>query len=102
MDALLLADMNVYKPWELDISAIPCELILRFFRTLLSKIVEVVRVHCSNHPVTCRSMDVVQHETTSGGHHIEITCIYYPPEVGSMKYCCLGVLEKEYFMLVTK
>ena len=27
---------------------------------------------------------------------------YYPPEVGSMKYCHLGVLRKEYFRLVTK
>ena len=28
--------------------------------------------------------------------------IYYPPEVSSMKYCCLGVFRKEYFRLVTK
>ena len=27
---------------------------------------------------------------------------YYPPEVCSMKYCCLGVFMKEYFRLVTK
>ena len=27
---------------------------------------------------------------------------YYPPEVSSMKYCCLGVFRKEYFRLVTK
>ena len=26
---------------------------------------------------------------------------YYPPEVSSMKYCCLGVFSKEYFRLVT-
>ena len=28
--------------------------------------------------------------------------IYYPPEVSSMKYCCLGEIRKEYFRLVTK
>ena len=28
--------------------------------------------------------------------------IYYPPEVSSMKYCCLGVFRKEYFRLVSK
>ena len=28
--------------------------------------------------------------------------IYYPPEVSSMKYCCLGVFMKEYFRLVIK
>ena len=27
---------------------------------------------------------------------------YYPLEVISMKYGCLGVFRKEYFMLVTK
>ena len=27
--------------------------------------------------------------------------IYYPPEVSSMKYCCLGVFRKEYFRFVT-
>ena len=27
---------------------------------------------------------------------------YYPLEVNSMKYCCLGVFRKEYFRLVTK
>ena len=27
--------------------------------------------------------------------------IYYPLEVSSMKYCCLGVFRKEYFRLVT-
>ena len=29
------------------------------------------------------------------------TSVYYPPEVSSMTYCCLGVLRKEYFRLVT-
>ena len=29
------------------------------------------------------------------------TTVYYPPEVSSMKYCCLGVFRKEYFRLVT-
>ena len=30
--------------------------------------------------------------------------IYYPPEVSSMKYCCLGAFRMEYFSLeiVTK
>ena len=28
--------------------------------------------------------------------------IYYPPEVSSMKYCCLGVFRKEYSRLLTK
>ena len=28
--------------------------------------------------------------------------VYYPPEVSSIKYCCLGVFRKEYFRLVTK
>ena len=28
--------------------------------------------------------------------------IYYPPELSSMRYCCLGVFRKEYFRLVTK
>ena len=28
--------------------------------------------------------------------------IYYPVEVSSMKYCCLGVFRKEYFRFVTK
>ena len=27
---------------------------------------------------------------------------YYPPEVSSMNYCCLGVFRKEYFRLATK
>ena len=27
---------------------------------------------------------------------------YYPPEVSSMKYCCLGVFRKEYFRLLIK
>ena len=27
---------------------------------------------------------------------------YYPPEVSSMKYCCLGVFRKECFRLITK
>ena len=27
-------------------------------------------------------------------------CHYYPPKVSSMKYCCLGVIRKEYFRLV--
>ena len=27
---------------------------------------------------------------------------YYPPEMSSFKYCCLGVFRKEYFRLVTK
>ena len=27
---------------------------------------------------------------------------YYPPEVSSIKYCCLEVFRKEYFRLVTK
>ena len=27
--------------------------------------------------------------------------LYYPPEVSSMKYSCLGVFRKEYFRLVT-
>ena len=27
--------------------------------------------------------------------------IYYPPEVSSVKYCCLGVFRKEYFRLIT-
>ena len=31
-----------------------------------------------------------------------ILIIYYPPEVSSMKYCCLGVFRKEYFRLVSK
>ena len=26
--------------------------------------------------------------------------LYYPPEVSSMKYCCLGVFKKEYFKLI--
>ena len=26
---------------------------------------------------------------------------YYPQEVSSMKYCCLGIFRKEYFRLVT-
>ena len=42
-------------------------------------------------------------------HHRCFTCnifpstlgFYYPPEVSSMKYCCLGVFTKEYFRLVT-
>ena len=28
--------------------------------------------------------------------------IYYPPEVSSMKYCCLGIFRKEYFRCVTE
>ena len=28
--------------------------------------------------------------------------VYYPPDVSSMKYCCLGVFRKEYFRLVTR
>ena len=28
--------------------------------------------------------------------------IYYPPEVSSMKYCCLGIFRKEYLRLLTK
>ena len=32
---------------------------------------------------------------------IEVLWFYYPPEVRSMKYCCLGVFRKEYFRLVT-
>ena len=28
--------------------------------------------------------------------------IDYPPEVSGMKYCCLGVLRKEYSRRVTK
>ena len=28
--------------------------------------------------------------------------VYYPPEVGSMKYCFLGALRKEYFRPLTK
>ena len=31
----------------------------------------------------------------------QLSNIYYPPEVSSMKYCCLGVFRKEYFRLVT-
>ena len=27
---------------------------------------------------------------------------HYPPDVSSMKYCCLGVFRKEYFRLITK
>ena len=34
--------------------------------------------------------------------HRVTTRIYYPPEVSSMKYCCLGVFRKEYFRLITK
>ena len=29
------------------------------------------------------------------------TMFYYPPEVCSMKYCCMGVFRKEYFRLLT-
>ena len=32
----------------------------------------------------------------SSGHH----STYYPLEVSSMKYCCLGVFRKEYFRLL--
>ena len=32
---------------------------------------------------------------------MRLFCIYYPPEVSSMKYCCLGVIGKEYFRLAT-
>ena len=28
--------------------------------------------------------------------------LYYPPEVSSMKYCCLRVFRKKYFRLITK
>ena len=28
--------------------------------------------------------------------------IYYPPELSSIRYCCLGVFRKEYLRLVTK
>ena len=31
-----------------------------------------------------------------------IVMFYYPPEEGSMKYCCLGVFQKEYFRPTTK
>ena len=31
---------------------------------------------------------------------LSLDIIYYPPEVSSMKYCCLGVFRKEYFRLV--
>ena len=27
--------------------------------------------------------------------------VYYPLEVSSLKYCCLGVFRKEYFRLIT-
>ena len=33
---------------------------------------------------------------------LEISPIYYPLEVSSMKYCCLGVFRKEYFRLCTR
>ena len=58
--------------------------------------------HCQGapHPKVCQSVcksllpegDLVQ--TMPG-------CVYYPPEVGSMKYCCLGVFTMEYFRLVS-
>ena len=39
----------------------------------------------------------------SGTHSQHTTAsIYYPPEVSSMKYCCLGVFRKESFRLLTK
>ena len=38
-----------------------------------------------------------RHSLSSHGHMgTDITNIYYPLEVSSMKYCCLGVLRKEY------
>ena len=33
--------------------------------------------------------------------YVDFRGLYYPPEVSSMKYCCLGVFRKEYFRLVT-
>ena len=33
---------------------------------------------------------------------IKVHAVNYPPEVRSMKYCCLGVFRKEYFRLLTK
>ena len=35
-------------------------------------------------------------------HITYIYNIYYPPEVSSMKYCCLGVFRKEYSRHLTK
>ena len=37
------------------------------------------------------------HKKPVGG----IRLLYYPPEVSSMKYCCLGVFRKEYVRLAT-
>ena len=41
-------------------------------------------------------------EELKGGPEIpHETCIHYPPEVSSIKYCCLGVFWEEYFRLIT-
>ena len=37
-----------------------------------------------------------------GIRRLRLEIYHYPPEVSSMKYCCWGVLRKEYLRLVTR
>ena len=56
---------------------------------------QIVSNPCFPISLTSPSPDTTLNEPT-------IEVFYYPPEVRSMKYCCLRVCRKEYVRLVTK